>query len=264
MTFGEKLYKLRKGRGFSQETLAGKLNTSRQAISKWENGQGYPETEKLLIIGSIFEVSLDYLLKDSVQQSNEEIEGYYVSKEMAEGYLVSIRKSSTYIACGVLLIALSVILYFIFQEDLTIYTFLVIIIIATLGVGLVIAASYIEEERYKVLKKEPLFFDEIYLKELTRRYEEIKIKYTPIMLVGISSLVLGVLAFFLEKKEIAMGILVPYYPVFTGFIAIGLFILVRYTAILDAYKLLARNEEHARKLGFRIRKKVRRKVDKHL
>lgn len=45
MEFGEKLFKLRKEKGFSQETLAEKLNTSRQAISKWENGQGFPETE---------------------------------------------------------------------------------------------------------------------------------------------------------------------------------------------------------------------------
>ena len=63
MTFGEKLFKLRKENGLSQEALAEKLNTSRQAISKWENGQGFPETEKLLLIGNIFEVSIDYLLK---------------------------------------------------------------------------------------------------------------------------------------------------------------------------------------------------------
>ena len=37
MTFGEKLYQLRKERGLSQEALAEKLHTSRQAISKWEN-----------------------------------------------------------------------------------------------------------------------------------------------------------------------------------------------------------------------------------
>ena len=49
MTFGEKLYKLRKGKGLSQEALAEQLNTTRQAISKWENNQGFPETDKLLI-----------------------------------------------------------------------------------------------------------------------------------------------------------------------------------------------------------------------
>ncbi|MGC3792448.1 helix-turn-helix domain-containing protein, partial [Priestia aryabhattai] len=68
MTFGEKLFKLRKEKGLSQEALAEKVNTTRQAISKWENGQGFPETEKLLMLGNIFEVSIDYLLKDTVVQ----------------------------------------------------------------------------------------------------------------------------------------------------------------------------------------------------
>lgn len=65
MTFGEKLFKLRKEKGFSQEALAEKLNTTRQAISKWENNQGYPETEKLLMLSNIFELSVDDLLKEN-------------------------------------------------------------------------------------------------------------------------------------------------------------------------------------------------------
>lgn len=88
MGFGEKLFKLRKEKGLSQEALAEKLNTTRQAVSKWENGQGFPETEKLIMIGNVFEVSLDYLLKETAEQSNENVEGYYVSQEMAEGYIV--------------------------------------------------------------------------------------------------------------------------------------------------------------------------------
>lgn len=86
MTFGEKLFKLRKEKGLSQEALAEKVNTTRQAISKWENGQGFPETEKLLMLGNIFEVSIDYLLKDTVVQESTREKGYYVSKEMAEGF----------------------------------------------------------------------------------------------------------------------------------------------------------------------------------
>src|SRR5699024_10052725 len=98
MEFGEKLFKLRKEKGFSQETLAEKLNTSRQAISKWENGQGFPETEKLLMIGNIFEISIDYLLKDSVENNEKKEAGYYVSREMAKGFLLSTQKTARHIA----------------------------------------------------------------------------------------------------------------------------------------------------------------------
>ena len=48
MNFGEKLFKLRKEKGLSQEALADQLGTTRQAVSKGENNQGYPETEKIL------------------------------------------------------------------------------------------------------------------------------------------------------------------------------------------------------------------------
>ena len=64
MTFGEKLLKLRKEKGLSQETLAEQIGTTRQAVSKWENNQGFPETEKLLQLSNIFETSVDFLLKD--------------------------------------------------------------------------------------------------------------------------------------------------------------------------------------------------------
>ena len=65
MTFAEKLYSLRTQYGYSQEALAEKLNVSRQAISKWELGTTLPETDKMIVISEFFDVSIDYLLKDS-------------------------------------------------------------------------------------------------------------------------------------------------------------------------------------------------------
>jgi len=64
MKFYEKLQLLRKERGLSQEALADMLNVSRQAISKWESEQTYPEIDKLIAISEIFGVTLDSLMKD--------------------------------------------------------------------------------------------------------------------------------------------------------------------------------------------------------
>ena len=64
MTFGEKLQKLRKESGLSQEDLASRLEVSRQAVSKWERDNGYPETEKIIRMSRIFHVTLDYLLNE--------------------------------------------------------------------------------------------------------------------------------------------------------------------------------------------------------
>ena len=67
MTFAEKLQMLRAQNGYSQEMLAEQLNVSRQAVSKWELGGTLPDTDKAVAISHFFEVSLDYLLKDTIQ-----------------------------------------------------------------------------------------------------------------------------------------------------------------------------------------------------
>jgi len=64
MKFYNKLQKLRKEKGLSQEELAEMLGVSRQSVSKWESGSTYPETEKLVILSEIYGVTLDSLLKD--------------------------------------------------------------------------------------------------------------------------------------------------------------------------------------------------------
>ena len=64
MSFSENLKVLREEKNISQEQLAELLNVSRQAVSKWENDGGYPETEKLIQIAQKLDVSLDALLLD--------------------------------------------------------------------------------------------------------------------------------------------------------------------------------------------------------
>lgn len=64
MSFAENLKHIRKKKNITQEQLADILSVSRQAISKWESGFGYPETEKLLILSKELDVSLDYLFSE--------------------------------------------------------------------------------------------------------------------------------------------------------------------------------------------------------
>ena len=71
MTFGEKLLKLRKEGGLSQEGLAEKLSVSRQAVSRWENEGILPDCVNLLEISRLFGVSTDYLLHDDYQSDGD-------------------------------------------------------------------------------------------------------------------------------------------------------------------------------------------------
>lgn len=70
--FAEKLIVLRNQRGYTQEKMAEELQISRQAISKWESGTTLPDTDKLIQLSDYFNVSIDYLLKDSVQLNENE------------------------------------------------------------------------------------------------------------------------------------------------------------------------------------------------
>ncbi|MUV38256.1 SPBc2 prophage-derived uncharacterized HTH-type transcriptional regulator YonR [Lentibacillus sp. JNUCC-1] len=268
MRFGEKLFKLRKEKGLSQEALAEDLNTTRQAISKWENGQGFPETEKLLKMSYIFEVSTDYLLKDTTEKTQAHDKGYYVSKEMAEGYLMNQKKLARFMPFGVSLFILFAFFarvpYKAITEDaqsMEIYSFL-IIIFGALGIGLLATSEFFREDQYKVLKQEVLLLDENYHKELQARYSDLKKKYHPIMAVGIGLVLIGMIAFFLQRKDINPKIFQDYYPVFVALIAIGGYILTRASTVLEAYKLLVHNADHTNKLSFKFMRGVKKRVDK--
>ena len=72
MSFGNNLKLIRKEKGLTQEQLAEMLDVSRQAVSKWESENGYPETDKLLTIAKELEVSLDYLMDNKPMEIVEE------------------------------------------------------------------------------------------------------------------------------------------------------------------------------------------------
>ena len=75
MSFAENLKQLRKDKQLSQEELAEILDVSRQAVSKWEQGIGYPEVEKLLLLSNKLNVSLDYLMATEISQQTANNKG---------------------------------------------------------------------------------------------------------------------------------------------------------------------------------------------
>ena len=69
MTLGEKLQTLRRSRGLPQEQLAEILEVSRQAVSKWENGDSTPDLDRLRAICTYFGVTTDYLIWDEPEDA---------------------------------------------------------------------------------------------------------------------------------------------------------------------------------------------------
>ena len=67
MKLHEKIYQLRKQTGMSQEEVADRLNISRQALSRWENGTAQPAVNNIVEISKLFQVTTDYLLNDEYE-----------------------------------------------------------------------------------------------------------------------------------------------------------------------------------------------------
>ena len=68
MKLPDKIIKHRKANGWSQEDFAEKLNVSRQAITKWESGDGSPDIDNLKNIALYFHVSVDYLIDSTTEK----------------------------------------------------------------------------------------------------------------------------------------------------------------------------------------------------
>jgi len=100
MLLGEKIHQLRKSKGLSQEELAGQLTVSRQAISKWELGESIPDTENVMQLSKIFEVSTDYLLNDEYE-SDKDIPAVKESTKTIQAEFSRKVRTASYILLGI-------------------------------------------------------------------------------------------------------------------------------------------------------------------
>lgn len=74
MELSKSLKKARENAGLSQAEVAEKLNISRQAISKWENGWTSPDIDNLVILSDLYDVSLDELIKNDEKKKDEDLQ----------------------------------------------------------------------------------------------------------------------------------------------------------------------------------------------
>lgn len=113
MALSDKIIRLRKMNGWSQEELAEKMRVSRQAVSKWESGQSVPDLEKILALSKLFGVTTDYLLKDEIEdgQYTEENDAPVkrITLAQANEFLELRKQASVRIAVGTFLCIISVI-----------------------------------------------------------------------------------------------------------------------------------------------------------
>ncbi len=90
MEIGKQIKKYRTEMKFSQDELAEKIFVSRQTISNWENNKNYPDVKSLLLLSSLFNVSLDILIKGDLEEMKEKIKSEDIIKFKNDGNIFSI------------------------------------------------------------------------------------------------------------------------------------------------------------------------------
>ena len=232
MNFGENLQNLRKMSHISQEELAEKLNVSRQAISKWESNDCYPETEKLIKICEIFNCSMDTILKGKVQKQNE------TTKTSYEKIMNNLSKG---IALGVFLILLGTtfLLGIISRstDEKNIITGVIILLIFVLFTIPIFIIRGLEIETFK--RKNPLL-ENFYTSEEIDKYDKV---FSKALVISISIIILGVIVFMaLYGFKIFNGNVIMQVSILMIFITISTPILVYHGIQKDKYDIEKHNK----------------------
>lgn len=193
MEFQDKLRLLRKEKGMSQEALAGKLNVSRQAVSKWEVGEAYPEMDKLIMISNLFDVSLDFLIKDKsdlVSECNEQ--KYYMCTEEIENYLIQKKSFARNLAFSISGIILNVNIIIILSElGLEIIGAFVFFMILALLTGMIIMVC-INDSNNEILEKKRIYIDSKDLDILKSEYISFKSCFGIEIALGVGMIILSI------------------------------------------------------------------------
>ena len=245
MTFGEKIQKLRKEAAMSQEELAYQLDVSRQAVSKWERDNGYPETEKIVRMSKLFSVSLDYLLNEEDSEKPEigpEERGLYVSRETANGFLAYHKRKMMKVGAAVGLFIGSLSLAF-WDAEINMIIFMAVVILALI----LLISVRLADDPYSRLWKESLVFDKAVKSELASAYAGRKKSLHILNLVGAALIATGFLLcsiivpaeiYALDSVMLALGMVLA---------GAGAFLCVYISGVVRAYRLLIMNEKYHEK-----------------
>ena len=165
MSLGEKLLKLRKKKGLSQEEVADILHVTRQTVSKWETDQSMPDFDKVLPICNLYEISTEELFHDEASTVREGEEVLEENTILDQNYN---RKKALFTTVAVMLYILSVVVIIFFSTVLRspivgVCVFFIVIAIAT---GLLIYIEMTkpltnEKKKEKVLTREDRLYKRI-------------------------------------------------------------------------------------------------------
>lgn len=266
MILADKIMKLRKRCGWSQEELAEQLGISRQSVSKWESGASIPDLDKIIKMSTIFNVSTDYLLKDDIEDiefsdtvdSCTDNDVRSVSVEEANAYMEITEKTAGKTAFGILLCILSPICL-IFLGGLSEvpdsgvsenmaggFGLAILLIIVAIGSAIIILNG-MQLSKYEYFDKEMISLQYGVKGIVEKKKEAYEATYRKSVVVGVMLCIIGVIPLML-----AMGldmeddlICVICMDILLVFVAVATFILVKSGTIYGCYQKLLQEGDYS-------------------
>lgn len=245
MSFGEKLQQLRKEKGLSQEDLAHQLNVSRQAVSKWESQNGYPEIEKMILISDLFQVSLDYLMKkDYEEHENETISSFHLmTQQNIEDYLHFKKSFALRIGSSVLLMIVGLFIAALCADtsyqSIGVFGFLIMV---GIGVFFIIMTTLLKESKFKIENEEiKIAFND--LQNLQEQYQHFHKYFTLAIASGVLLIIVSLACIVLLHETF------PRYENILGAqfllcIGIAVFLFIYFGILKDTYQFLIHNKAY--------------------
>lgn len=265
MILAEKITKLRKQQGWSQEELAARLDVSRQAVSKWESMASMPDLDKILKMSALFDVSTDYLLKDDVLEepacanTNTEPETilHPVSLYETNTFLTLSKVCGRRIALAVSLCIVSPILlillagaseqgYTPFREDVAAALGLCALILLVAAAVAIFLLCGLKLAPYEYMEKEAIATEYGVAGIVETKKEAFAPSYRLGLVVGILLCVISVLPLFISMALEQEFLTICAVCLMLLFIAIGVYLIVRVVCVWSSYQKLLEEEEYTR------------------
>lgn len=265
MILAEKIAKLRKQQGWSQEELAARLEVSRQSVSKWESMTSMPDLDKILKMSELFGVTTDYLLKDDSPEETapvpstepESAQTVPVSLEEANAYLSLTEDCHQKIALAVSLCILSPVpliflsgaasrsFFALTGSTATALGVSALLLIVAVAVAILVPCG-LRLNRYEYLEKEPISTEYGVAGIAETRKESFAPTYRSGLVAGISLCIVSVVPILVAMALHQAFVLVCSVCLLLLFISLGVHLIIRVQARWESYQKLLEEGDYSR------------------
>ena len=271
MILAEKIVKLRKQIGWSQEELAEKMDVSRQSVSKWESTYSIPDLNKILKLAELFEVSTDYLLKDNIETcgsltGDSDNPSPQISLETALNYVDKKVGMARLVAKGVFLCISSVVPLFtllameksgsfnISSNNVTALGVIGILLLVSIGISFFIRTNQYESH-LKPIENEPFELGYGVHSVIKEKLQKFRRLYNLLLSISIAMFIFSIVpSMLVSVLSPDSDLLLMMLVVLILMVASGVYLLVPVSAKYEAYNRILKEEEFSENKSMRVKR----------